>query len=289
MPDKNIADLHIHTTYSDGTDPPDKIVQLAKSQGIKIISITDHDSIEGLKSAREAAAAFNIELINGVEISCDYKEAKIEILGYFIDDTYPPLLELLENMKISREKRAFKILEKLKKIANITLDPDELIAIVGEGVAGRPHIATLLLKYGYVSSITEAFLKYLGDGKACAVPRKKTSIKEVIRIITEAGGIPVLAHPGLIAKYHYKSIIYDLIPVGLLGIEVFYDYRYRSAALIENLKMIALKEGLFITGGSDYHGANKNEKYIGCTGTPLKHIQKMKFYLKSLKTPFSYI
>ncbi|RBP36841.1 PHP domain-containing protein [Garciella nitratireducens] len=267
-------DLHIHTTASDGIFTPKEIIHWAYKKNLKAIAITDHDTIDGLEEALEEGKKYNIEVIPGIEISTNYNNLEIHILGYYIDYEDLSLHKWLSQIRISRYIRAKKIIEKLNNLGfKITMD--EIINIVGTGTIGRPHIAKALINHNYVKDKKEAFEKYLGKGKPAFVERYKITPIEAIKNILHHKGVPVLAHPGLINNNDFIFIIEYLINNGLQGLEVFHPkHNYDVEKKYYN---IAKKYNLLITGGTDCHGDLINGKPI------LGNLNINEKYLKPLK------
>jgi predicted metal-dependent phosphoesterase TrpH len=249
------CDLHTHTTKSDGLYSPRELVYLLYSKGIKIFSITDHDSVEALAEAQEEALKLNMELIPGIELSAEYKGEEVHVLGYFVDTGSKYLLDYLETFRKARKERFLKMVEKLKGLG-IEITPD-MSKFEENKAIGRPHLARELVEKGFVSSMEEAFEKYLGDSGPAYVGKFKISIEEAIDIIHKSGGIAVLAHPGLINRM--DEVINLSILKGIDGIEVFHP---KNPYYIEDkLKEIAFKNGLMITGGTDFHGDLEGQGY----------------------------
>lgn len=243
-------DMHVHSKVSDGILSPREVVEWAYKNGLKGVSITDHDTIDGIEEACLTAADYNnFQVIAGIELSTLYKEDEVHILGYHIDYHNEELVELTRKIRYERLNRGKKIISVLNQLHyNITME--DVLEYTDGGVIGRPHIARVLLKKGFVGSLQEAFEKLLGKGKAAFVERFKLSPEEAVSIIEKAGGIPVLAHPGLLKR---TINIMDLINTGIKGIEV---YHIKHTPLDHRIYLeIAKKYGLFITGGSDYHDA----------------------------------
>nr|WP_317359220.1 PHP domain-containing protein [uncultured Tyzzerella sp.] len=257
-----MIDLHTHSTYSDGTYSPQELITLAYEKGLKAIAITDHDTIDGINYAKDRAKELNIELINGIEFSADYKGIEIHILGYFLDITNKNLLALLKELEKTREKRNLELIEKLNNIGvNISLD--YVKSLSSYGLITKAHFATALLKKGYVKNRNEAFSLYLGKGKPAYVQRVLISYKEAINFILDAKGIPVLAHP-IIYKMSEKDLdiaIKDLKNNGLCGIECYYPSNTLNQTNF--LICLAKKYNLKITGGSDFHGENRPNVSLG--------------------------
>ncbi|MBC7288941.1 MAG: PHP domain-containing protein [Armatimonadetes bacterium] len=242
------VDLHIHSTASDGSLQPQEIVDVAIAKGLYAIAITDHDTVAGVEPALRAAGSRGVHVLPGVEISVDFAETEIHILGYFIDLDHKPLLDAMEKVRRGRLYRAEEMVRRLQNLGvGITLE--DVLEESGDGAIGRPHVARALVKVGAVSTPQEAFDRYLARGKPAYVPRYKLSPEEAVQLIIQAGGMPVFAHPGLARR---DDMIDTLIPAGLLGIEAYHTEH--SAAETQKYINMARRRGLFITGGSDSHG-----------------------------------
>jgi len=257
-----MIDLHTHTTASDGTYTPEALVRHAQKEGLKILAITDHDSAAGVMEAVEAGEEYGVKVIPGVEISVVFEPTEMHILGYGIDVNDPIFTDALTKLKENRERRNPKMLARLRELGfKITLE--EVIAEAGGDIVGRPHMARVLLKKGYVSSIDEAFQKYLGKGCPAYVPKEKLTPKQAINIIKKAGGLAFLAHPVYLEKTEteLKLVLEELISYGLDGIEAYYTYHNEEQTRL--YLELASKYNLLISGGSDFHGENKPEILIG--------------------------
>lgn len=249
-----VADLHIHSNFSDGINSPEEVVRLAKEVNLKTISLTDHDVIEGVTSAQAEGEKLGVEVISGIEFTTELPRTEVHILGYFIDCRNPRLLEVLEKIQRSREERIYKMVEKLNHL-NIELEPEEVFSLSKGKSLGRPHVARALLAKGVVGSVKEAFDRFLDFHAPAYVPHYKLTPIEAIRLIKEAGGIAVYAHPGV---SNCDEIIPDLIGEGLRGLEVYYTgHRPEQTNHYLNL---AQKYGLLVTGGSDFHGLNSGRE-----------------------------
>lgn len=241
-----LNDLHIHTTYSDGAFTPDEIIAMAKKKNIDYISITDHDTTGAYGKFSENTS--NVKVISGVEVSTYYQGLELHILSYFHDPHDDNLNALLDRFKNDREERYYKILKNLEELG-IEL-PDEAPP---RDSFGRGHIAKLLVSHGYVHNIKEAFNLYLDVGKSAYEKRYKIDSRDALRALRNAGGIPILAHPGeKLANLHFEKLLFDLKVHGLLGIEVYHPSH--SKVLTNHFYGIAQKKRLMITGGSDFHG-----------------------------------
>jgi len=265
------ADLHIHSIYSDGSLTPFEIVKISKELKLKVISITDHDTVSGVEELIEAARG-DIEAIPAVEMSSNIHDFDIHILGYYIDYNDGDLLKYLESFKRHRTERVKRIIRNLSR-DGIKLEFEQIKTVAKNCSLGRPHIAEVLVENGYVKSINEAFMKYLGYNAPYYEPKKDIHPKEVIKKIKKCKGIPVIAHPSTI---HDEQIIYQLIIDGAQGIEVWHpDHTSRWQ---QKLSEIALKNGLLMTGGSDCHGRRLGAIQIGLTGCSKEHVRKLKEY-----------
>lgn len=258
---KELIDLHTHSTASDGSMKPKDLVRYASDKGLKAIALTDHDTVEGIASAVEEGKKTGFEVIPGVEISADFN-GEMHILGFYIDFERPELDNTLEMLKDFREKRNPEIVKKLNKLGmDITMV--EVEQEVGGEVTGRVHIARVLKKKGYVKSIDDAFAKLLAAGRPAYTSREKLSPQEAISTITGAGGVAVLAHPVFLGIDYRKLdvLLGELKEMGLKGVEAYYSNHTKNDT--GKILRLALKHGLLVTGGSDFHGANKPEIEIG--------------------------
>lgn len=270
-----LADLHIHSTYSDGLLTPSEIVKHAIQLNLTTIAITDHDSVSGIKEAIKLSQD-RIEIIPAMEMSSNIGDLDIHILGYYIDYEKNELNAYLEIFKEYRLKRIEKIIKHLFA-DGIKLNFERIKSIVGNGSLGRPHIAEALLRDGYVHSINEAFVRYLGYHTPYYEPKKAVLPKEVIQKIKDCQGIPVIAHPGTIGN---RDVIYHLIIEGIAGIEVWHPEHSKRQQ--QELREIALKNGLLMTGGSDFHGFRGSENQIGKYGCAEEEVQMLKEYNRTV-------
>ncbi len=262
-------DLHIHSTASDGTLSPSEILTQASEIGLGAIAITDHDAIDGTCAALRCAPRPNVKFLTGVEISADFPEAfscseSCHILGYGFDPEDPGLKHTLTTLQAARKNRNPQIIERLQALGlDITLH--EVKAAKAEsGQIGRPHIAHVLIHKGYARSIDEAFNKYLARGRPAYVDKYRLDCAQALAIISSAGGIPVLAHPGLIPiedPQQMEAFIVLLKSFGLQGLEVYYAEHDPAATAF--YKSVAQRHDLLMTGGSDFHGAIKPEVKMG--------------------------
>jgi predicted metal-dependent phosphoesterase TrpH len=259
----NLIDLHTHSTASDGSLPPAEVVRLAQEAGLKALALTDHDTTDGLAEAVAAGDKLGVEVIPGVEISAQFTDDAMHILGYFIDFASGKLAARLAVLKQARKERNPKIIAKLNALGlGITMEQVERLS--GGGQVGRPHIARALMQSGYVSTMQQAFDIYLKNGGKAYVAKYRFPPPEALAMIREAGGVPVLAHPftlGMGSAAALKELLLDLKANGLAGIEIFYaDHSPEQEAMYLKL---ARELGLLITGGSDFHGDNKPDVTLG--------------------------
>jgi predicted metal-dependent phosphoesterase TrpH len=266
------VDLHLHSTASDGRLSPAELVSKAAAEGLTIIALTDHDTVDGIPAALEAAQAFpTLKLIPGIEISTDVPEGEAHILGYFIDHTDRNLKAALEKMRNSRRERARKIVTKLEKLG-CPVDWERVEEIAGGGTIGRPHIAQALLERGHIDAFQEAFEKYIDHGGPAYVEREKVTPSGAVKLVVQAGGLPVLAHPLTIPEPEQLAI--KLKAVGLIGIEAYYA-KY-TAEDVQRLAAIADRHKLVATGGSDFHGIDSDAHGpIGGVEIPEKSVERL--------------
>jgi len=268
----NRVDLHIHSTASDGKYAPEEIVRKAAALGLRYIALTDHDSVDGIVPAMEAARAFpRLKFIPGVEISTDVPDGEVHVLGYFIDYTRKELADTLKRFRTSREGRGRGMVARLGELG-IDISWQRVQEIAGDGAIGRPHIAQAMLEKGYITSFKEAFDKYIGRDGPAYVEREKMTPEEAVALIIRSGGLPVLAHPFTVKEPEKR--IADLQAVGLVGIEAFYKDNTEE----ETTRLVALadKFGLIVTGGSDFHGIeDSHEVTLGGVDVPLKAAERL--------------
>jgi hypothetical protein len=258
-----IFDLHLHTTASDGTMSPAELVKYAREKGLKVIAITDHDTIEGLPEGIQEGNKLGLEVIPGVELSADTPKGTMHLLGYYID---PASLELSDKLKIlqqARMERNLKMVERLRDLG-ISLELSEVKAAPEHGQIGRPHFAYTMVRKGFAQNIQDAFDRYLGKGRPAYVEKFRFAPAEAMQVIRKAGGITVLAHPFTLKQpepVDFEALIRELKAKGLDGIEVYYPEHSDGQKRL--YRDVAKKYGLVISAGSDFHGLNKDEADIG--------------------------
>lgn len=251
------ADLHCHTTCSDGTVSPHDIIQLACDSGLQGLSITDHDTIAAYKEAFSTAQVKNLPLISGVELSASHRQTSVHILAYSFSLPSSDMEEFCQKHQKRRELRNLAILDLLAK-KGMPLAIEDFIFSQHHHSIGRPHIALAMMQKGYVHSIQQAFHDYIGEGKACYVPGTAFSVEETLEVIHKVNGLAVIAHPHLIEQI---GIVRDLLEMNFDGIEGYYA-RFPPTAHERWLK-ISARKGWIITGGSDFHGTIKPNLSLG--------------------------
>jgi len=260
---KGGIDLHAHTTASDGDRSPTELVQLAKELGLEAIAITDHDTVEGVEEALEAGRKYGIEVVPGIEISAVVDKGQCHLLGYFVDPTDAQLRERLGVLRAARDARNRALVERLNQMGiPVTL---QAVAQEAQGeLLARPHFAKVMVKLGVVSSVQEAFDRYLGDGVLPGISKEKLPPEEAIALIHQTGGVAVLAHPNNLKRSPeaIEERIRSYQAMGLDGIEA----RYNAHTPEDTARYLALAErlGLLTTGGSDFHGYSvKPQVHLG--------------------------
>lgn len=241
-----MIELHTHTTYSDGILTPQQLVDRAALAGVKALAITDHDTIKGWSEAIAVAKSYDIEIVPGVELSTVHNGRSLHILGYY------PCRELLEaplgERLAGRKRRAKQMVDNLAEMGY----PLHLEGLDGNMALGRPHIASAMVKAGYVNSCREAFEHFLGEERPAYVHYEKFSIEEGISLLRDCGGIPVWAHPYLFRGGKVEEVLPELVAAGLMGIEVYHPHHGNNK--INRLQELCQKYDLLMTGGTDYHG-----------------------------------
>lgn len=280
---KKFADLHVHTNLSDGVFSPEEAVRYAKEVGLSAISITDHDSTEGVAAAILEGEKIGVEVIPGVELSTEVKEtgtSEMHILGYFLNWKNEQFQEKLNLFRKFRTERARMIIDKLLKLG-LAFDEARLYESAGTGTIGRLHFAKALIEQGFVENVGHAFDKYLGYGKPAYVAKLQLKPEEAISMILKTGGIPVLAHPHF-GNYANKNTLHGLVSSGLQGIEVWHSNHPQWA--VEKYTELAQEMGLIATGGSDCHGSyGKQQAAMGRVKLPYDIVIQLKERKKKLE------
>jgi len=274
-------DLHVHTTASDGIETPEALILHAVEAGLAGVAITDHDTLDGLAPAWEFIQSNNlpIEFIPGIELNTDYGADEVHILGYYIDFHNQQLASRLAEIRDMRYRRAEQMIVKLQALG-IHIEFEQVKQLAQGNLIGRPHVARALRQLGYVQTEEEAFRKYIDRGRPAYVPRYKFTPVEAIGLIRQAGGITVLAHPGLIKD---PDKIYEVISMGLDGLEVYYP-EHRDDQIIE-LQRIADEYHLLKTGGSDFHGpgSSTSRSNLGSASVDQVMMEEIRSYCRLKK------
>ena len=263
------ADLHLHTQFSDGTFTPEELVLHAQKGGLSCIALTDHDTVEGCARTAAACAAVKMEFITGAELTAEHQDTEVHIIGYFLDTQNPGLLARIATFQAVRQNRIHEMVAALNKMG-IPLKVEAVFALANCRSPGRPHVARALVKEKLVGSLDEAFERFLKKNRPAWVPKTTMSALESVELIHQAGGLAVMAHPGL---NHNDDIIPELVDVGLDGIECFHTKH--STSMSEHYLEIAEKHDLLVTGGSDCHGYSKGRPLIGTVRLPYDHIERL--------------
>jgi len=258
-------DLHVHSNASDGTLSPAAVVEAARAVGVTALALTDHDTMDGVSEAMAAAEALGLELVPGVELNTDRTWGEVHILGYFIPPDASGFYELLARRREARVRRGEKMVQRLQELG-FRISFDDVLRIANGGAITRPHVARALVEAGCVASIEEAFARYLYTGGPAYVPREPFSAFDAVRAILDAGGVPVLAHPGRMSE-EGKKLIPELIEHGLQGLECYYPEHTPEDT--EHFLALAAKYDLVVTGGTDAHGpGSTHDRRIGSVSAP---------------------
>lgn len=269
------VDLHVHTYFSDGSFSPEEVIEIAKNKGFSALAITDHDSVSGIPRAKTAGKKLGVEVIPAVELTAEEKDTEIHILGYFIDYKDENFRKFLRSLRQVRIERTFKMVSKLRKLG-LDIDMEDVLETAGPGAIGRLHLAFSLMRKGYVNGIYDAFAKYLGEGKAAYVRKKRLTPGETLQIIKNLGGVSVLAHPHTIKN---KKLVEDIIKTGIEGIEAYHSDH--SLKISRYFRRLAEKYDLIISGGSDCHGLRKGKILLGSVSVSYHVVEELKSKTKT--------
>jgi predicted metal-dependent phosphoesterase TrpH len=264
------ADLHLHTFFSDGTFSPEELVGYGQRLGFAALALTDHDSVEGCPRMVAACEAAGIFFVPGTELTAEHNDTEIHILGYFVDTQNEKFLSDIARFQAVRQNRIREMVARLNEL-NVPLEVETVFALANCKSPGRPHVARALVKAGLVANLDEAFERFLKKSRPAWVPKAKMSALEAIELIHRAGGLAVVAHPGL---NRTDDVIPALVEAGLDGIECFHTKH--STTTSERYLEMADKFHLLITGGSDCHGFSKGKPLIGTVKLPYEHVEKLK-------------
>ena len=257
------VDLHTHSSASDGSDPPARLIRLAAEQGLSTIALTDHDNLDGITEARQAAHESGVGFIPGVELSLEWPKGGMHLVALWIEDRPGPLQDRLAGLRDSRNSRNTVIVQRLRTLG-IDVTIEEVEAEAGEGTVGRPHIAAVMVSKGAVPDIQTAFNEYLAHGRPAYVDRVRLEPEEALQLVGASRGVSILAHPhttGIDNRIEMADMLERLVAAGLTGIECHYgtyDAEGRSGMVA-----LARRFGLIPSGGSDYHGTYKPDTELG--------------------------
>jgi predicted metal-dependent phosphoesterase TrpH len=268
--DNMFADLHLHTCFSDGTYTPEELAARGSSLGVAAMSLTDHDTVEGCPRMAAACAAAGIEFLPGTELTAEFNGNEVHVLAYGIDLANPRFLAEVARFQAVRQDRIREMVARLNKL-NVPLEVNAVFALANCRSPGRPHVARALVQAGLCASLEEAFDRFLKAHRPAWVPKCKMSALEAIRLIQQAGGLAVAAHPGL---NRTDLIIGQLVDAGLDGIECFHSKH--TGPTVQHYLAIADHYGLLVTGGSDCHGLSKGKPLIGSVKLPYVYFEKLK-------------
>ncbi len=264
------ADLHLHTSFSDGTYSPEELVAQAQRHGLAAIALTDHDSVEGCARAARACQAADIEFIPGTELTAEQDGHELHFLGYFIETHNPRLLTEITRFQTVRQNRIREMVARLNRL-KVPLAAERVFALANCQAPGRPHVARALVQAGLCANLDEAFERFLKKSRPAWVPKFKMSAAEAINLIHHANGLAVLAHPGLNWS---DEVIPGLVEAGLDGLECFHTKH--SPASAERYLGLAGRFRLAVTGGSDCHGLSKGKPLIGTVKLPYQYVEQLK-------------
>ncbi len=269
-------DLHSHSTASDGSEAPERLPLLAKDAGLSAIALTDHDTVDGLKSFLTACDEVEVEGVSGIEISSRWHfPGEVHVLGYFVDPENREFCQRLEFLQKAREDRNGEMVRKLQYLG-IDVSLEEWQQAAGGEIVGRPHLAHLLIEKGVCRDLREAFGKYIGTDGIAFVPKEKLTTAEAVRFIREFSAAPVLAHPGLLRldTESLRNVLMELKDNGLAGVECIHSGH--DDKMTRKLLELAIRLELAPTGGSDFHGSHKPHVRLGLPEVPERYLSGLK-------------
>jgi 3',5'-nucleoside bisphosphate phosphatase len=271
------ADLHLHSHFSDGTYRPEELAAHARRQGLAAIALTDHDSVEGCEGTAQACAASGVEFIAGAELTAEHGGDELHILGYCIDTQNSRLLAEIAQFQTVRQNRIREMVERLNRL-RVPLSADAVFALANCRAPGRPHVARAMVAAGLCRTLDEAFERFLKRNRPAWVPKFKMSAEKALELIHQAGGVAVLAHPGLNRS---DEVIPAIVEAGLDGIECLHTKH--STVTTERYLELADRFHLLVTGGSDCHGMSKGKPLIGTVKLPYQHVLELKERARAIK------
>lgn len=252
------GDFHLHSTHSDGRKTPAELAEMARAAGLRVMALTDHDTLNGMEEMRAALRASpEIRLVPGVELSTDIPGNEVHVLGYWVDERDPHFQAELARFRDGRVGRGREMVEKLARLG-YPISFARVQEIAGEASIGRPHVARALVEAGHVVTTDEAFERFIGRNGPAYAEREKMTPEDAVRLITKAGGLAVVAHPTYIDNM--EAAIEQLIPAGLTGMEVYYSHY--PPDVVERLRSVAERLGIFPLGGSDYHAMQRQNETL---------------------------
>jgi hypothetical protein len=264
------ADLHLHTSFSDGTYSPEQLAMEGKRFNLGVLSLTDHDTMEGCPRMAVACASHGIEFVPGSELTAEQDDYELHLLGYYLDIHCEKLTKALAEFQTARQDRIREMVERIKQLG-VPIEAEDVFRIANCQSPGRPHVGRVLVEKGVCKTMDEAFDRFLKKGRAGWVPKFRISAPDAIKLIHEAGGVAVMAHPGLNRS---DDMIPELVEAGMDGIECFHTKH--STSVSEHYLQMAQQKDLLITGGSDCHGMNKGKPLIGSIRLPYSNVVKLR-------------
>lgn len=272
-----LADLHLHTRFSDGTYSPEELVSQAQRHELSAVALTDHDTVEGCAPTAALCQAAGIDFIPGTELTAEHDGNEIHILGYLMDTANPRLLSEIAKFQAVRQQRVREIVSRLNHL-RVPLEAETVFALADCRSPGRPHVARALVRAGLSHDVDEAFERFLKKDRPAYVPKFKISVAQAVAVLHHAGGLAVMAHPGLTRA---DSIIPAIVEAGLDGIECFHPKH--SVAASKRYLELAERFHLVVTGGSDCHGWSKDQPVIGTVTIPCERVVQLRARLAERK------
>lgn len=263
------ADLHLHTSFSDGTYSPEELAMHARQHSLATVALTDHDTVDGCARMKAACEGLGVGFISGCELTAELNGDELHLIGYFIDLENAGLLEQMARFQKVRQERILEMVEKINKL-KVPLKAEAVFAIANCHSPGRPHVGRALVEAGLCATMDEAFERFLKKNRPAWVPKFKISAADAISLVHSAGGLAVLAHPGLNRS---DSVIPLLVEMGLDGLECYHTKHPRS--YVEHYLGMARNHHLLVTGGSDCHGMNRGKPLIGSVKLPHEHVDRL--------------
>jgi len=282
---EGIADLHVHTVASDGTQTVAELVSAAARVGLRVVAVTDHEAISD--ELRATSQRINgVEVVAGVELKADFDGVLGEILGLFVDPASPKLKRLLATWREARRERMAAMVRKCRERLNISIEPQALQRS-GDGSVGRPHLARLLVERGVVSSEREAFDRYIGNDGPCYVPLPRPPYRLVVSALHRAGGIASLAHPCFMTPPDWARFLSELAESGVDAIEGYYSYVNLEAGRAdeERLRRLARERGMLLSGGSDHHGPGSSRDVLGSVRLAARDVDALRGACRRTEKP----